>query len=66
VKLRRVIVSSLAEETFHATLELERRRPNLHIDARRRTRSPWLSGRASASSPPPKFSIERRRARDAG
>ena len=34
VKLRRVIVSSLAEETFHATLELERDGQTYSIDAR--------------------------------
>ena len=34
VKLRRVIISSLAEETFHATLELERDGRTYAIDAR--------------------------------
>jgi bifunctional DNase/RNase len=34
VKLRRVIVSSLAEETFHATLELERDGQTYAVDAR--------------------------------
>ena len=34
VKLRRVIVSSLAEETFHATLELERDGQTYTVDAR--------------------------------
>jgi bifunctional DNase/RNase len=34
VSLRRVIVSSLAEETFHATLELERDGTTYTIDAR--------------------------------
>jgi bifunctional DNase/RNase len=34
VKLQRVIVSSLAEETFHATLELERDGKTYAIDAR--------------------------------
>jgi uncharacterized protein len=34
VKMQRVIVSSLAEETFHATLELERDGKTYAIDAR--------------------------------
>jgi hypothetical protein len=34
IKLRRVIVSSLAEETFHATLELEQDGRTYTIDAR--------------------------------
>jgi bifunctional DNase/RNase len=34
VELRRVIVSSLTEETFHATLELERDGQTYVIDAR--------------------------------
>ena len=34
VSLRRVIISSLAEETFHATLELERDGTAYTIDAR--------------------------------
>jgi bifunctional DNase/RNase len=34
IKLRRVIVSSLAEETFHATLELEQDGRSYAIDAR--------------------------------
>jgi bifunctional DNase/RNase len=34
VELRRVIVSSLTEETFHATLELEREGRKFAIDAR--------------------------------
>ena len=34
IKLRRVIVSSLAEETFHATLELEQDGRTFAIDAR--------------------------------
>jgi len=43
IKLRRVVVPSLSEETFHATLELEPGRRTYAIDADHPTLSPWPS-----------------------